>query len=466
MSSSDRVINELRQFLPADAISCDPSTMAQYGRDWIKDFVPSPSAITFPDRIEQVVALVKWCNTSGIGLVPSGGRTGLSGAASATNSEIVLSMDRMRAIHEVNSIDRTISCQAGVVTQRLIEAAGAKGLYLPIQFTSIGSSQIGGNIATNAGGIRVVKYGNLREWILGLTVVTGAGNVLNLNGRLEKNNTGYDLRSLFIGSEGTLGIITDAVLKLTSLPKGTIRSLCALETIDELLTVFERARTQFASLSAFELMDRFSVEEVRKARSVRDPFQEQYPWYVLLEVEIDAETDRTAVEETIGGWLESGIVANAVLSESTQQADELMALREAIGEVLGTHYTVHKNDISVPVRRIPEFLQRLGQRIAAVYPTFRVAVFGHVGDGNLHVNVLKPVEMSDEQFWQDCRKSDQEIFSLVQDLDGSISAEHGVGLLKKEFLSFSRSPEEISLMRGIKKVFDPNQIMNPGKIFD
>lgn len=466
MVDLNNIINELQKILPEVAIKDDAASLLHYGRDWIKDFEPRPSAIVFPETTEQVAAVVQLCNAHMFALVPSGGRTGLSGGASATNGEIVISLEKMRAIHEVNCVDRTVTCQAGAITQTVIDAASQKGLYFPIQFTSIGSSQIGGNIATNAGGIRVVKYGNLREWVLGLTVVTGAGDIVRLNGFLEKNNTGYDLRSIIIGSEGTLGIITEAVLKLTDLPKGVVRCLCALSGLSPLLPLFELSRKSLPNLSAFELMDRFSVEEVRKARNVRDPFGEGYPWYVLLEVEIDKESDRDELTTVLGEWLEQDIVVNAVISESTQQADELMGLREAIGEVLGTHYTVHKNDISVPVRKVPEFLERLKARVQEVYPSFGVAIFGHVGDGNLHVNVIKPEGMTNADFWSECREADRQVFTIVKEFEGSISAEHGVGLLKKEFLSFSRSSAEIALMKGIKRTFDPKGILNPGKIFD
>ena len=454
-----------RSILPENLILTDPNSLAFYGKDWLKDFTPSPSLVVLPETIEQVQAIVRLCNQHHISVVPSGGRTGLSGGATAVQGEIILSLERMRKIIEIDRTDRTVRCQAGVVLEQVQAAATNAGLYFPVDFSSRGTAQIGGNIATNAGGIRVIKYGNFRQSVLGLTVVTGSGEILNLNGSLFKNNSGYDLRNLFIGSEGTLGIIVEATLSLTTPPIDYVRVLCGLPGLESVLPLLTFCRDKIPNVSAFELMERFPYQEVIKRRGLRDPLESTHPAYVVMECEVASETGRQEIFERFGEAYEIGLLADVVVSESAAQAQEIMNIRDLISETLSQHYTLHKNDISVPVPAIPAFLHGLHQTIASTYPSFRVAVFGHVGDGNLHVNVLKSPEMSDADFWSACHDADHAIFKLVQSFHGSVSAEHGVGLLKRDFLSYTRSPAEIALMRGIKTVFDPQGIMNPGKIF-
>jgi FAD/FMN-containing dehydrogenase len=289
--------------------------------------------------------------------------------------------------------------------------------------------------------------------------------VLHLNGSLFKNNSGYDLRNLVVGSEGTLGIIVEAVLKLTTPPADVTRVLCGLRSVEAVLPLLTFCRDRLLNLSAFEFMERLPFQEVVKHRNLRDPLAQSYPAYALIECELAAPNALEDVTEVFGAAYEEDLIQDVVVSESSAQAQELMDLRDLISETLSQQYTLHKNDISVPVPAIPAFLERLHTSIRATYPTFRVAVFGHVGDGNLHVNVLKPAEMPDSDFWNACHEADHAIFRLVQSFQGSISAEHGVGLLKRDFLQYTRSAEELALMRGIKQVFDPNNIMNPGKVF-
>jgi FAD/FMN-containing dehydrogenase len=304
----------------------------------------------------------------------------------------------------------------------------------------------------------------MREWVLGLKVVTGRGEVLELNGSLWKNNTGYDLRSLFIGSEGTLGIIVEATLKLTTPPKDTTRVLCGLASNDAILPLLTYCRGKLRDLSAFEFIDSTAFEEVIKHRQLRNPLSDTYPAYALVECELNTSHSMEQVTEAFGEAYEKGLILDVVLSESSAQSQELMNIRDLISETLSMHYTLHKNDISVPVPAIPAFLNELHESITTAYAGFKVVVFGHVGDGNLHVNVLKPAEFSDEAFWKSCHDSDRTIFATVQRFKGSISAEHGVGMLKRDFIHFSRTAEELEIMRGIKAVFDPLNIMNPGKV--
>lgn len=464
MSDINTLLNELATKLPTHLILTDERSKEFYGRDWIKDFTPAPCLIVLPETIEQVQHVIKTCGNLVYGVVPSGGRTGLSGGATAINGEVVLSLERMRSILEVNTTDRTIRCQAGVPLERIQIEAQNNGLYFPVDFSTRGSAQVGGNISTNAGGIRVIRYGNMREWVLGLTVVTGSGEILELNGSLFKNNSGYDLRSLFVGSEGTLGVVVEATLRLTSPPKGIARIMCGLTSTEAALPLLAFCRGKLRDLSAFEFIDQSSFHEVITRRKLRDPFSERYNAYVLVECELNTRDAQDEIATTFGEAYEKGLIVDVVVSESQAQAQELMNIRDLISETLSTHYTIHKNDISVPVTAIPSFIKQLEESITKAYAQFKVVIFGHVGDGNLHVNVLKPAEMTDAAFWESCKEADHTIFKTVQQFKGSVSAEHGVGLLKREFIGYTRSAAEIELMRGIKRVFDPKGIMNPGKV--
>jgi FAD/FMN-containing dehydrogenase len=464
MSDISTLLNELSTKIPSHLLLHDERSKQFYGRDWIKDFVPAPCLVALPETVEQVQHLVVTCGNLAYGVVPSGGRTGLSGGATAINGEVVVSLERMRAVYEVNSIDRTIRCQAGAQLERIQLEAQNHNLYFPVDFSSRGSAQIGGNIATNAGGIRVIRYGNMREWVLGLKVVTGRGDILELNGSLFKNNSGYDLRSLFIGSEGTLGIIVEATLRLTTPPKDVSRVLCGLKSTEAILPLLSFCRGKLRDLSAFEFIDQSAFHEVITHRKLRDPFAERYAAYVLVECELNTTDAAEVIMNTFGEAYEQGLILDVVVSESQAQAQELMNIRDLVSETLSTHYTLHKNDISVPVDSIPSFIQQLHTSITKAYPTFKVVIFGHVGDGNLHVNVLKPTDISDEQFWDSCHEADHTVFKTVQQFKGSISAEHGVGLLKRDFIRYTRTDAELELMRGIKATFDPKGIMNPGKV--
>jgi FAD/FMN-containing dehydrogenase len=465
MKDTTALATTFASLLPPERILTDERSRLFYGRDWLKDFEPAPALVLLPETTSEVQAIVALCNKHSIAVVPSGGRTGLSGGATATNGEVVINMERMRSIIDINRTARTAHCQAGVALEQLQIAAAAQNLFFPVDFSSRGSAQIGGALATNAGGIRVIKYGNMRESVLGLTVVTGRGEILELNGPLHKNNSGYDLRNLFIGSEGTLGIITEAIVKLSSPPHSVARVLCGVADYASILALLSFCRDALPNLSAFEFMERLPYSEVIKHRGLRDPLSQSYPSYVLIESELQSPGEHDTVTAVFAEAYEKGLIEDVVVSESSTQAQELMNLRDYISETLSQHYSIHKNDISVPIHSIPSFLHDLHSSILEAYPQYRVAVFGHVGDGNLHVNVLKPSGMEDSEFWDNCHSADALIFGMVQRYRGSISAEHGVGLLKRDFLHFTRSAAEIDIMRGIKAVLDPNSIMNPGKIF-
>jgi FAD/FMN-containing dehydrogenase len=464
MNTIEILKERLGQYLNPHQVLYDPDSLAFYGKDWLKDFTPHAALVLLPESPTQVQEIVKACRELGVAIVPSGGRTGLSGGATAIQGEVILSLERMRRIIDINRIDRTVKVEAGVALERLQQEAAAHNLYFPIDFSSRGSAHIGGNIATNAGGIRVIRYGNIRDWVVGLTVVTGAGEILELNGSLFKNNTGFDLRHLFIGSEGTLGIIVDATVRLTSPPRDTARVLCGIKSNEDILPLLSFCRDSLRELSAFEFMERNAYQEVICRRGLKDPLAASHAAYVIIEVELNSSNAHEQLIEICGAAYEKNLVEDIVVSETNAQAQELMSIRDLIGETLAQHYTLHKNDISVPVPSIPAFLRDLHESITRAYPTFSVVVFGHVGDGNLHVNVLKPQGISDADFWTSCHEADHVVFSLVQRYRGSISAEHGVGLLKRDFLHYTRSQAELTIMRSIKQAFDPDGIMNPGKI--
>ena len=458
------VIDQLSEIFDRHQLLTDSDSLTEYGKDWSNAATPNPSAIVLPESTEQVQSLVKLANQVPFSLVPSGGRTGLSGGAMASNQEVVVSFEKMNKILDINPIDRTALCQAGVITQQLQQLAEDNGLFYPVDFASSGSSHIGGNIATNAGGIKVVRYGLTRNWVAGLKVVTGSGEILDLNHGLVKNATGYDFRQMFIGSEGTLGLITEATMQLTKLPVNLTVMVLGIRDVDSIMKTFQAFKDKMIP-TALELFSRDSVAIVHKHKGVPKPFETDAPYYLLLEFENDTEATENLVLDIFEQCSNEGWVLDGVMSQNEQQARNLWRLREDISESI-SQYTPYKNDLAVKVSQIPAFLETLDELIAEHYPQFKVLWYGHIGDGNLHLNILKPADMQKEAFYEECANVNPHIFQLVKDLDGSISAEHGVGLLKRDYLHYSRSAPEIAYMKALKAMFDPKGIMNPGKIFE
>lgn len=453
---------DLESFLQKDQIKTDEESLKYWGKDWTTYFDIKASAIVFPRSTEDVVGLVKWARKNKIALVPSGGRTGLSGSAVATKGEVVVSFDQMNKIKDFSPVDQSVVIEPGVVTETLQEFAHSKHLFYPVDFAATGSSQMGGNIATNAGGIKVVRYGLTREWIAGLKVVTGTGEVLELNNGLVKNATGYDLRHLFVGSEGTLGFIVEATIKLAPAPPPMKVLVMAVSGLDAVMKIFAEFKTK-TSLVAFEMFSDKALKKVLENTGLPAPLETQAPFYVLSEVETRNEQDEEHALGVFEKCLEEGWVLDGVISQSDVQATTFWRYREDISESLAK-YSPYKNDIAVTISKVPPFMEDLDKVLAQAYPTWEVVWFGHIGDGNLHINILRPAGMTKEEFVQECRKVDVMVFDTVKKYKGSISAEHGVGLTKKSFLNYTRSEAEIEIMRGIKKVFDPDNIMNPGKV--
>jgi FAD/FMN-containing dehydrogenase len=461
------VLEEIRQTIGADRISLDEDDLKTYGRDWTKAFAPRPSVVVFPRSTAEVSRILALCSQHDIAVVPSGGRTGLAGGAVAANGEMVLSLVRMDRVGDVDPIAQTLWVEAGAITEAVHHKTAEQGLTWPVDFASKGSSHIGGNIATNAGGVRVIRYGLTRNWVLGLKVVLMSGEVLSLNGALEKNNTGFDLRQAFIGTEGTLGVITEATLKLTRLPGASTVAFFGLQDLDRVFDLFLRARKSPFVMTAFECLSRGCLQAVLDVQGLRDPLPTPSEQYVLLEIEEPQnEVGREALDTWLVGCLDEGIVETATLAQSPKEVQEIWALREGVAESLGHKGRVHKHDISLPISQLQNFLNEWGHALGTQYQGMAPYIFGHIGDGNLHVNVLQPQEMSSEEFEQKVAGIDQAMFSILQKYQGSVSAEHGIGLLKKDLLQFSKSPLEMRLMRSLKQVFDPKNLLNPGKIFD
>ncbi|XOV86106.1 MAG: FAD-binding oxidoreductase [Pseudomonadota bacterium] len=456
------LLEGLKQAVGESSVMTDVSTLQTYGQDWTRFFTPAPSAVVFARDTAQLSALVGYANTHNLALVPSGGRTGLSGGAVAAQGEIVVSFDRMNRILDFDQRDATVVVEPGVVTQVLQAFATEQGLYYPVDFASSGSSQIGGNIATNAGGIKVLRYGLTRDQVTGLKVVTGRGDVLDLNQGLTKNATGYDLRHLFIGSEGTLGFIVEATIQLVRPPKDLTVVLLAIPQMTDVMAVLSVFRQQL-DLTAFEFFSDRALAHVMAHHGVRPPFEAASPFYALLEFENDGaeqlERAMAAFEQCVG----EGLASDGVLSQSEQQRRDLWKYREYISESITPHLP-YKNDLSVRVSRVPAFLAAVDEVITRRYPDFETVWFGHIGDGNLHLNILKPTDWAVARFKRECEIVSEEVLALVRDFGGSVSAEHGVGLLKRDQLHFSRSATELALMAEIKRMFDPNGIMNPGKL--
>ena len=463
MMTDAALIDELKTLVEPGKVLIDADSLATYGKDWTKHFAPAPSAIVFPKTVEQVQAIVRWANERKVALVPSGGRTGLSAAAVAANGEVVVSFDYMNQILSFDEMDRTVVCQPGVITAQLQQFAEDKGLYYPVDFASAGSSQIGGNIGTNAGGIKVIRYGMTRNWVAGLKVVTGKGDVLELNKDLIKNATGYDLRQLFIGAEGTLGFVVEATMRLERQPTNLTAMVLGTPDFDSIMPVLHAFQDKL-DLTAFEFFSDKCLDKILGRGDIPAPFETRAPFYALLEFEATTEARAEQALATFEHCVNEGWVLDGVMSQSEQQLQNLWKLREYISETI-SHWTPYKNDISVTVSKVPAFLADIDAIVTGNYPDFEVLWYGHIGDGNLHLNILKPESLSKDEFFDKCASVNKWVFETVEKYNGSISAEHGVGMTKRDYLEYSRSPAEIAYMKAIKAAFDPNGIMNPGKIF-
>lgn len=423
-----------------------------------------------PSSTGEVAEIIKLASKTGTAIVPQTGNTGLVGGQTprAGASDIILSLERMNKVREIDAVANVIVADAGCILEDIHTAADSVNRMFPLTLASQGSCRIGGNLATNAGGTAVLAYGNMRQLCLGLEVVLPTGEIWNGLRKLKKDNTGYDLRDLFIGSEGTLGVITAAVLKLFPKPLGHQVAFVGLASPDAALTLFEKATSLCGSaLTGFELMPRLGVEFTTKhIPGVRDPLARPHAWYVLIDISTSDSSDAAdaMMQVLLEQGLESGIVEDAVIATSDAQRQAIWHMRESMSEAQRPEGGSIKHDVSVPVSSIPEFMAAAETAVLQVIPDARICAFGHMGDGNIHYNISQPVGADKAEFIGRWREVNTVVHQLVLSYGGSISAEHGIGQLKRDELAHIRDGIEIDLMRRIKSAFDPAGIMNPGKV--
>ncbi|AIY40810.1 D-2-hydroxyglutarate dehydrogenase [Collimonas arenae] len=443
---------------------------AAYLTDQRQRYTGEAIAVVKPANTKEVAKLVQLCAQHNIPIVPQGGNTGLvlGSVPDQSGKAIVLSLKRLNRIRAVDPVNHTITAEAGCILQHVQEAAANAGRLLPLSLAAEGSCTIGGNLSTNAGGTAVLRYGNTRELCLGLEVVTAQGEILHGLRGLRKDNTGYDLRDLFIGAEGTLGIITAAVLKIFPQPKAQLTALAALQTPADALRLLTLAQSHCgATLTGFELMSDLCLQLVAKHfPQLQFPFNQRHPQYVLLELSDNesAEHAGSLLESVIGAALEQGICQDAVLASSSIQSRALWQLRESISSAQAKEGKNIKHDISLPISRIAEFIADTDALLQENFPGCRNVTFGHLGDGNLHYNVSPPLNIPAEQFIERQAEINRVVHDNVHRMNGSISAEHGLGALKREEILRYKSPVEIALMKTIKQALDPLNLMNPGKV--
>jgi len=442
-----------------------------YELDWRKRERGKALAVVRPASTEQVAAVVKACAAAGVSIVPQGGNTGMvvGSTPDASGTQVVLSLTRMNTVRALDAANLTITVEAGCVLQTLQEVCEQAGFLFPLSLASEGSCTIGGNLGTNAGGTQVVRYGNTRELCLGLEVVTAQGEVWSGLTGLRKDNTGYDLRHLFIGSEGTLGVITAATMKLYPLPQSQLTALAAVPSLQAAVDLLGLAHRHLsAGLTGFEVMGQFALRLVVKHfPQQRVPFYESAPYCVVLE-NSDTESDshaRSQLERLLEEALEKGCVTDAVVAESMAQARALWHIRESIPLAQAQEGLNIKHDISIAVSRIPEFVAQADAALEQAFPGVRLVNYGHLGDGNLHYNVQAPLGQDGETFLREQEDAvNAVVYALVDAYKGSISAEHGIGSLKREKLEKHKSPVALGLMRSIKTALDPHNLFNPGRM--
>ncbi len=430
------------------------------------------SVMVMPATTDEAAAVIRLCHRHRIGVVPQGGNTGLVGGAMIQSSvdapQLLLSASRLTKVRELDAPNYTVTAEAGCILADLQRRAQDADRLFPLSLAAEGSCQLGGNLSTNAGGTNVLRFGNARDLVLGLEVVLPDGRVFEALRGLRKNNTGYDLKHLFIGAEGTLGFITAATLKLFPQPGGVATALVAVKDPESAVALYDQARSKLGDeLVAFELLSRLALELALASQDEsRDPLDEPYPWYVLMELASarDHQTTENAIESFMHECLEGGIVQNGVVAQSEIQREHLWQLRHLVSEAQGRLGASIKHDISVPVSKIAVFIQQAVARVQELAAGCRVVAFGHLGDGNIHFNVSQPEDLSAEAFLDQWEVVNREVHGIAVALGGSFSAEHGIGLLKLDELKYFGHNVELALMKTVKAALDPDGIMNPGKL--
>jgi FAD/FMN-containing dehydrogenase len=448
----------------------DEADMAAYLTEWRDRYRGKAALVLKPGSTEEIAAILKCANDAHIGIVPQGGNTGLVGAQIPDESgdQVVLSLQRLDHVRDVDLASNTMTVEAGLTLADAQQVADRAGRLFPLSLASEGSCQIGGVLATNAGGLAVLAYGNARDLALGLEVVLADGRVWHGLKSLRKDNTGYDLRDLFIGSEGTLGIITAAVLRLFPRPMERVTCVAGLNDLERAPEFFTRVHDAAGPmLTAFEILPRIGIAfAIKHGHELRDPFPTPYAWYLMFELtspRVGEEPHRLA-EALLQEAIEAGEISDAIVATSLKQAQDLWRLREVMSEAQKPEGGSIKHDVSVPVARIPEFIARANQLVELMIPGARPVPFGHFGDGNIHYNVSQPLGMDKDVFLANWETLNAAVHEIVLDLGGSISAEHGIGRMKRDLLPHAKGEIAVELMRKIKASFDPNGILNPGKL--
>lgn len=464
------LLESLRAIVGADHCLADPVAMAPYLTDWRGRYTGRAQAVVLPEDTGQVAAVVRACVEVGCDIVPQGGNTGLCGGATplADGRSVVVNVSRMRRVRSVDAANNAIVVEAGVTLAGVQVAAEEQDRLFPLSLASEGSCEVGGFVSTNAGGVQVLRYGNARELVLGLEVVLPDGSVWDGLRTLRKDNTGYDLKQLFIGAEGTLGIVTAAALKLFPSIRSVATAWLAVEDPAAAVDLLARLRAAAGDrVTAFELISRVSLDLVLEhIPGSRDPLNQPHAWYVLTELtdtQVGTHLDALLEAETARA-MGDGAIEDGVIAASSTQAAALWTLRENISEAQKREGVSIKHDISVPVSAIPMFVAEAGERLAAAFPGVRIVCFGHLGDGNLHYNLSRPIGRDNAEFIGQSDEVNRIVYRLVAELGGSISAEHGIGQLKREILSDYKSEVELAMMRAIKSAFDPLGRMNRGKV--
>ena len=454
------LLDQLNASLDASSLIIGDAISDKYFADWSGADPCPPAALLKPRTTDELSTIMALCHEHNQPVVVQGGLTGLAGGATPKTGEFAISLERMSAIEEIDTTAMTLTAHAGTPLQVLQEAAAEYDLFLPLDLGARGSCMIGGNIATNAGGTEVIRYGMTRSMVLGLEAVLADGTVISSMNKMVKNNSGYDLKHLFIGSEGTLGIVTRVVLQLQPKSRSSHTALCALnsyESVTQLL--IELKRNLGSGLTGFELMwDSYYDKVMEVVPSLTSPFAEAHPFYLLVEYkDNDEATGNQRFESILFAQLEAGLLTDAVIAQSHQDAAAFWQIRDGIGELFQVLGPVSNQDVSLPVTEIGAFTEDLDHRLKAKYPNIGVLLFGHIGDNNLHVCAYTGRE-------EDKLRINEDIMLMIGEYSGAITAEHGIGVLKRDFLPLSRTDSEIALMKTIKLAMDPKNILNPGRV--
>jgi FAD/FMN-containing dehydrogenase len=463
---SPELIDQFRKIVGDKFAMTDPADIAPYLTEERDLFQGRSPLVLRPGSTAEVAAICRLASEHRVALVPQGGNTGLVGGQTPHNGEVVVSLRRLDKIRDIDIASNTMTCEAGVVLQIAQQRASELDRLFPLSLGAEGSCTIGGNLSTNAGGTTALAYGVAREMALGLEVVLADGRILNVLSKLKKDNTGYDLRNLFIGSEGTLGIITAATLKLFPKPRALETAIVGLKTPAAALKLLSISQNEAGgTLTSFELLSEVAVDfSIRHGIDIRDPLDSRHQWYVLMELSSPRQDARAAIESILAQGLESGIVDDAVIAANLAQRSAFWKLRDEMSAAQKPEGGSIKHDISVPVVAVPDFIEQADAAVSKLIPGARPVPFGHLGDGNIHYNVSQPIGGDPADFlarWQDVNAA---VFEVVLRLGGSISAEHGIGVLKRDELPEVKDKVAIELMRSIKAMLDPLGIMNPGKV--